>query len=886
MPAGRAVTSNIAAVEPYIKHIPTKEIIQDEKGFALNKHDPKYKTLPYNIKLLGMDGKSEVNDLKPQDEVGKGYLKVDTAVSKNSPDAPSPVSKPSAADLLPKETIHNTSHFTPSLGHTTAYQAMEDTLKQSAQDGSSIVPTAKNIFGVDYKAPISLSNLAPRPYGTTFSTSMISGRPSIITTVPQSSPGLSTTSQSPGSFPKTSTPVSGNSGSRTNNNNDMKEIFITGAPVSMPSRTPPAYSLASSQMAVSTKAGVAPKSSGPIYQIASSRPQPLMQPQRTQDPPSPSSTASSGSVSSTQPRSTSQVGVNQASDSKGVNLPPYTLAPSSGNSFPPQYKKPTSAKSDISEGGFSKGSQNVQNSGTSNRVLISGDVSQSRADTVDSAKPVDQSQSSPSGKTEASTSSVSSALSVLKSGTTSTAPSSRPTYRYAPKSVIANTYMKKLGSSTLDQYRQNMNKLYKDFNNPSQQGSGSEEKGTGSGGKLSQSGHPPGSPTATVHPINAAPEAELDNKSGEKEHEGVKPPIFLRGPPPYPGAPPYNIDPVHYRPNAPKTLRRRLSSGDSDDLAHKVQQKLAQKSPSEENNDEDNVFEIAHHKQPDIGLGGHQPDIIRMDSIQDSYNNNYGNDPVQNPPSPKEQPSVKDADRSHLPMVLRRIKGIVKTKNSVKSTRRVSFDPLALLLDASLEGELELVQRTAKEVSDPSAPNDEGITALHNAICAGHYEIVKFLVEFGCNVNAPDSDGWTPLHCAASCNNLPMVKFLVEHGACIFATTISDHETAAEKCEEDEDGYDGCSEYLYSVQEKLGIMNKGIVFAVFDYAAQHHDELTFKDGNSLTVLRKGDENEKDWWWAKTGDLEGYIPRNLLGLYPRVVPQFMKEQPSVARSPQS
>lgn len=47
-----------------------------------------------------------------------------------------------------------------------------------------------------------------------------------------------------------------------------------------------------------------------------------------------------------------------------------------------------------------------------------------------------------------------------------------------------------------------------------------------------------------------------------------------------------------------------------------------------------------------------------------------------------------------------------------------------------------------------------------------------------------------------------MVKFLVEHGACIFATTISDHETAAEKCEEDEDGYDGCSEYLYSESQQ------------------------------------------------------------------------------------
>ena len=78
--------------------------------------------------------------------------------------------------------------------------------------------------------------------------------------------------------------------------------------------------------------------------------------------------------------------------------------------------------------------------------------------------------------------------------------------------------------------------------------------------------------------------------------------------------------------------------------------------------------------------------------------------------------------------------------------------------------------------------------------------IFRFLVEFGCDVNAPDSDGWTPLHCAASCNNLPMVRFLVEHGACIFATTLSDHETAAEKCEEDEEGFDGCSEYLYGIQ--------------------------------------------------------------------------------------
>ncbi|XP_013136289.1 PREDICTED: apoptosis-stimulating of p53 protein 1 isoform X4 [Papilio polytes] len=231
-------------------------------------------------------------------------------------------------------------------------------------------------------------------------------------------------------------------------------------------------------------------------------------------------------------------------------------------------------------------------------------------------------------------------------------------------------------------------------------------------------------------------------------------------------------------------------------------------------------------------------------------------------------------DSQRAENVLRRSKkGNLKQGGKAPLARRVSFDPLALLLDASLEGELELVKKTATQVQNASAANDEGITALHNAICAGHFEIVKFLVELGCDVNAQDSDGWTPLHCAASCNNLPMVRFLVDNGACIFATTLSDHETAAEKCEEDEEGFDGCSEYLYSVQEKLGIMNSGAVFAVFSYGAARGDELSFECGARLHVLRKGDDSEREWWWCRDDAArEGYVPRNLLGLYPRVTSQ--------------
>lgn len=71
--------------------------------------------------------------------------------------------------------------------------------------------------------------------------------------------------------------------------------------------------------------------------------------------------------------------------------------------------------------------------------------------------------------------------------------------------------------------------------------------------------------------------------------------------------------------------------------------------------------------------------------------------------------------------------------------------------------------------------------------------------------------------------------------------------------------------FFAGVQEKLGILSGGAVYAVFDYQAQQSDELSFTAGQQLTVLRKGDEHEREWWWARLGDSEGYIPRNLLGV---------------------
>lgn len=74
-------------------------------------------------------------------------------------------------------------------------------------------------------------------------------------------------------------------------------------------------------------------------------------------------------------------------------------------------------------------------------------------------------------------------------------------------------------------------------------------------------------------------------------------------------------------------------------------------------------------------------------------------DGSQNATEKSSDESQTSPEHSHHSSVINKVKkGNLKTESSTKNPRRVSFDPHALLLDASLEGELVLVKKTAKKV--------------------------------------------------------------------------------------------------------------------------------------------------------------------------------------------
>lgn len=65
------------------------------------------------------------------------------------------------------------------------------------------------------------------------------------------------------------------------------------------------------------------------------------------------------------------------------------------------------------------------------------------------------------------------------------------------------------------------------------------------------------------------------------------------------------------------------------------------------------------------------------------------------------------------------------------------------------------------------------------------------------------------------------------------------------------------------VEEAMGLENSGVLYALWSYPAQAPDELSFKDGDMVTILQKPEGS--DWWWASLCGREGFVPNNYFGV---------------------
>ena len=116
---------------------------------------------------------------------------------------------------------------------------------------------------------------------------------------------------------------------------------------------------------------------------------------------------------------------------------------------------------------------------------------------------------------------------------------------------------------------------------------------------------------------------------------------------------------------------------------------------------------------------------------------------------------------------------------------RYDDSPLARLLRAAKDNDVDVLETLMKEGQDPNQANSFGQTALHICAIWGNVQAAHVLLDCGANMDVQNDHGMTPLHYAAERGRVDIVALLVDAGADVTLMTDKGGRTAFELTEDE-----------------------------------------------------------------------------------------------------
>lgn len=620
---------NIAAVEPYVQHPPKEQLVteQSEKtGFE--KQDPKYQTLPPNTKFPVPENKPKDENQNSEESVyenEKKQVKIPVVSSQNGVTNPTFVNGNISDQSLNNRVSESVSNHQPQISVTSAPEQRHRHVPP--------IPPRTGISGI--------THLAPRPFGTTYSTSLLAPRTvasvqhpviSIQDDIRQAGSGQSSPASSDSSN-KEGVPNGSVAGAtrHVQNSNEQVTSFrnMISAQVQDSEQTdsPPSSQRTGHRQYVNQNISSGALSS---YNYNSNKGS-----QDSEIPKMPNNNENTEIKSnSANSNSTESLDGNQ----RGIiwnRGHQYSTNENGPNNLSPQYSA---------------------NGGQPNKPNFSfGGYSSSQA-------PVLQKQP----------------------------------LRYASKSVIENTYMGKMGSDSFEKYQKSLNMLKMDLesvNNVKQISGGDQRENFQTESQVIQQPSQPG----VISPSSSSTSSKSPTSPNRPDHRPHHH-FIIPGSPQHPDI---ASDKVSYKAHTPKQLRRRHSDSDNEDIGRILHKYMDRKL----NANSDNKVGVVNNETSSstdtqaTSFANHIPERVFIDNMGNMVDNNDSNPLPPVPENIDQNESTITVISSPTEGSAKRARTILKGSQSKKNQNRVSFDPLALLLDASLEGELDLVMRCAREVS-------------------------------------------------------------------------------------------------------------------------------------------------------------------------------------------